>query len=94
MAAKSIALKIDADTRDRVERLAERRRSTTQGVMREAFRQDALDAWTEHQNTGLHANASEVKTWLETWGDGNELSPPNATGKIRSCRDTRPPTST
>ena len=85
MTAKSIAHNLDADTNHRVERLAERRRSTAQGLMqealsqyldreekREAYRQDALAAWPEHQATGLHVDASEVKAWLETWGKDSE----------------------
>lgn len=43
---------------------------------RESYRKDALEAWTDYQNTGLHVDAAEVATWLDSWGDDNELSAP------------------
>lgn len=65
---RAIALEIDQETHDRVQRLANTRNGTSDGVMkealyqylereekREAFRQETLNAWEEHQSTGLHA---------------------------------------
>lgn len=43
---------------------------------REAFRQDMIKAWEEYQETGLHATAAEVDTWLASWGTENELPAP------------------
>ncbi len=43
---------------------------------REAFRQDALKAWNEYEDTGLHVTGNEVRVWLETWGTDNELPVP------------------
>ncbi|GJI91921.1 MULTISPECIES: CopG family ribbon-helix-helix protein [Duganella] len=86
---KPIAIKIDQETRDRVKRLADLRQRTPHWLMkeaiaqyldreekREAFRQDAINAWTEYKDTGMHVDAAEVTAWLETWGDENELAPP------------------
>jgi predicted transcriptional regulator len=86
---RAIALEIDQETHDRVQRLANTRNGTPDGVMkealhqylereekREAFRQETLNAWDEHQSTGLHADADEVTAWLETWGDEHELPAP------------------
>jgi len=42
----------------------------------EALRQDVLEAWTEFQETGLHATAEEVDQWLASWGTENELPAP------------------
>jgi len=43
---------------------------------REAFRQEALKAWEEYQQTGLHASAEEVGNWLASWGTANETPRP------------------
>ena len=48
----------------------------TDEVKREAFRQDAIKAWEEYQETGLHATATEVDEWLASWGTENELPAP------------------
>ena len=86
---RSIAVDIDQETQDRVKRLADARNSTSHGIMQEAirqyldreekregFRQDALDALKEYQADGMHVDANEVTTWLDTWGDENELPAP------------------
>jgi len=43
---------------------------------REAFRQDTLKAWEEYQETGLHATAAEVESWLANWGAEHETPAP------------------
>lgn len=88
-ATRPIAIKIDQDTRDRVKRLAEARHRTSHWMMREAisqyvereekreaFRQDAIHAWNEYQETGLHVTGDEVVAWLDTWGEENEKAAP------------------
>ena len=42
----------------------------------EAFRQDAINAWNEYQETGLHVTGDEVIAWLDTWGEENEKAAP------------------
>lgn len=89
IAAKTVSVKLDADTRVRVENLAEARHRSAHWVMREAisqyvdreekreaFRQDTIKAWEDYQATGLHATAAEVDTWLASWGAENELPAP------------------
>ena len=89
IAAKTVSVKLDPDTRTRIENLAEARHRTAHWVMREAisqyvdreekreaFRQDAIKAWDEYQETGLHATVGEVDTWLASWGTENELPAP------------------
>ena len=84
-----MSVKLDSDTRTRIEHLAETRHRTTTWRMREAikqyvereekreaFRQDTLKAWDEYQETGLHATTAEVDTWLASWGTENELPAP------------------
>ncbi len=88
-APKPMSVKLDPDTRTRIERLAEVRQRSTHWMMREAinqyvereekresFNQDTLDAWQEYQETGLHATAAEVDAWLSSWGTENELPAP------------------
>lgn len=88
-ATRPIAIKIDQDTRNRVKRLAEARHRTSHWMMREAisqyvereekreaFRQDAINAWNEYQETGLHVTGDEVVAWLDTWGEENEKAAP------------------
>ncbi|TON78946.1 transcriptional regulator, partial [Vibrio parahaemolyticus] len=43
---------------------------------KEAFRQDALNAWDEYQMTGSHLTASEVENWLGSWGSEDEVETP------------------
>ena len=89
VATRPIAIKIDQDTRDRIKRLAEARHRTSHWVMREAisqyvereekreaFRQGAINAWNEYQETGLHVTGDEVIAWLDTWGEENEKAAP------------------
>jgi len=86
---RPVAIKIDQDTRERVKRLAEARHRTPHWLMREsisqyvareekreAFRQDAINAWNEYQKNGLHVTGDEVVAWLDTWGDVNEEAAP------------------
>ena len=75
--------------RERMKRLAARRRRTPHWLMRDAIRQyvereeardafllQARDAWQEYRETGLHASGREVLTWLATWGGESETAAP------------------
>jgi predicted transcriptional regulator len=86
---RPVAIKIDEDTRNRVKRLAEARQRSSHWMMleairqyvgreekREAYRQDGIRAWNEHQATGLHVTGDEVIAWLDTWGEENEQAAP------------------
>lgn len=92
-AAVSVAVKIDPEMRERMKRLAARRQRTQHWLMRDAIRQyvereeardaflqQARDAWEEYRETGLHASAEEVLEWLATWGGESETAAP-------ACRD-------
>lgn len=85
----SVAVKIDSEMRERMKRLAARRRRTQHWLMRDAIReyvereeardtflQQARDAWQEYRETGLHASADEVLAWLDTWGGESETAAP------------------
>ncbi len=83
------SLKLDSETKERVQRLAEARRRSPHWVMREAveqylereekrekFRQDALAAWTHYQATGLHVTAAEADAWLAKLESGKKATAP------------------
>jgi predicted transcriptional regulator len=83
------SLKLDAETKDRVQRLAAARRRSAHWVMREAveqyvdreekrlqFHQDALAAWANYLATGLHVSATEADAWLARLEAGEEAAPP------------------
>jgi len=83
------SLKLDAETKARVRRLAEVRRRSPHWLMREAieeyvereerrekFRQDALAAWAHYQTTGLHVTADEADSWLAKLEAGKQAAPP------------------
>ncbi len=87
--ARPMSVKLDPDTRDRLEHLAESRRRTPHWMLREAvaqyvereekreaFRQDTLKAWEEYRTTGLHLTADEADTWLAQLAEGNDIEPP------------------
>ena len=44
---------------------------------REAFRQDAVSAWNEYQETGLHVTGDEIVAWLDRWGEQDEKATPS-----------------
>jgi predicted transcriptional regulator len=89
VATRAVAIKIDQGTRERIKRLAESRQRTPHWLMREAisqyvereekraaFRQGAVNAWNEYQETGLHVTGEEVVAWLDTWGEEQEKAAP------------------
>jgi predicted transcriptional regulator len=83
------SLKLDAEMKARLLRLAEMRRRSPHWLMREAveqyvdreerrerLRQDALAAWAEYQATGQHATAEEVDAWFARLEAGEDAEPP------------------
>jgi len=86
---KPVSIKLDLETRARIDCLASARRRTAHWMMREAilqyvsreekresFRQDTLKAWEEFQQAGLHASSDDVEAWLSSWGTESELPVP------------------
>ncbi|PUE13588.1 CopG family ribbon-helix-helix protein [Limnohabitans sp. WS1] len=89
LAARPIAIKIDEVTRARVKRLADARQRTPHWLMREAiqqyvdreekreaFRQDALQAWETFRANNQHAPADQADAWLAQLEQGNDVDPP------------------
>jgi predicted transcriptional regulator len=88
-ATRTMAVKLDESTRDRLQRLARARDRSAHWMMREAiaqylgreerreaFRQDGLRAWEEYQATGLHLTAAEAEAWLAELEAGGDAPPP------------------
>lgn len=87
-AVRPVAIKIDEDTKARLNRLADARHRTSHWLMleaitqyvdreekRKAFRQDTLKAWQEYRATGLHATAGEADAWLAQLEQGDDIEP-------------------
>ena len=83
------SLKIDAQLKERVQKLADARRRSAHWILceaveeyvsreekREDLKRDALAAWEHYQATGLHVTDEEADTWLEQLENGTPVSPP------------------
>lgn len=88
-AVRPTTIKLDEATKARVKRLAEARRRTPHWMIleaihqyvereeqRETLRQDALQAWNDYRETGLHASFEEADAWLGKLADGEDAEPP------------------
>ena len=87
------SVKLDPETKARIQRLAEARKRTPHWLLREAveqyvlreeaheqLRQDALATWSRYQASGLHATAAEVGAWLAKLEAGEDAPPPECHG--------------
>jgi len=87
--ARPISIKIDEDTRRRLDRLAQARRRSPHWIMREAIDQylqkeeraerawqEASQAWEDYQATGLHLTFEEADQWLDELARGHDAEPP------------------
>ena len=83
------AIKIDADTKARIKRLADVRSRSSHWLMREAIaqyvdreekretiRQDATKAWEAYQADGLHVTGQEADAWMAELEAGRDTAPP------------------
>jgi len=86
---KPVAVKLESDLRERLSKLAKARRHSSHFLMREAileyvereeqresFHQEAMRAWEEYRESGLHVTGTEVIEWLKTWGSEHEQAAP------------------
>jgi predicted transcriptional regulator len=92
-AVHPVAIKIDADTKERVKRLADARSRTPHWLMREAirqyvdreekreaFRQSAMRAWDDYRASGMHATQAQADAWLAKLEAGKDVEPPECHG--------------
>ncbi|APW45275.1 CopG family ribbon-helix-helix protein [Rhodoferax antarcticus] len=87
--ARPVSVKLDQETRGRIDRLATSRRRTTHWLMREAiqqyiereekleaYRQNGIAAWEAYQASGLHVTQEEADAWLAKLEAGEDVEPP------------------
>lgn len=86
---RPVAIKIDSEIKERINRLAEARQRSPHWLMREAIfqyvereekrealRQDAIKAWNEYQATAQHLTMEEADAWLAKLEAGQDVEPP------------------
>jgi predicted transcriptional regulator len=91
--ASAVSVKLDFETKARVQRLAKAQRRTAHWIMREAveqylereearerLQQDALAAWADYQAAGQHLTADEADVWLAQLEAGEDAEPPECHG--------------
>ncbi|WP_344762526.1 CopG family transcriptional regulator [Actimicrobium antarcticum] len=84
-----MSVKLDSETRSRLDQLAQSCRRILHRMLREAvaqyvereekrevFRQDTPKAWEEYRTTGLPVTAGEADAWLAQLADGDDIEPP------------------
>jgi predicted transcriptional regulator len=82
-------LKLEPEMKERVKHLANAKQRSPHWVMkaaieqyvereekREAAHQDAIKAWEEYKETGLHLTLEETDAWLAELEAGNDIEPP------------------
>lgn len=87
--ATATSIKLDDTLKGRIQHLADARRRSSHWIMREAialyvereekretFKQDALRAWDEYQQTGLHLTHEEADAWLAKLESGEDAELP------------------
>ena len=85
----SLAISLDTALQTKVEHIAARRQSSLDWVVRQAlceyvereekkiaFQQEAMTAWQNFQQNGLHLTGDEVVNWLDLWGTDKEMEMP------------------
>lgn len=87
------SIKLDDALKSRVQLLADARRRTSHWIMREAivqyvekeerreaFKRDALRAWEDYRQDGLHLTREEADAWLARLEAGDDVDPPPCHG--------------
>lgn len=89
MRTATTALRLEPALKQRVEALAEAEHSTFSSVVRDALNMylnqreaeraeidEAMAAWRDFEETGLHVTGQEMSAWLRTWGSDKEDEAP------------------
>jgi predicted transcriptional regulator len=89
MTATPVAVRLGEPLKERVRALAGHKHRPMHWLMREAieqyvtreehresFRQEALDAWRDNQETGRHVTGDEADAWLAKLEAGVDIEPP------------------
>lgn len=83
------SVKVSPELHARIKTLADLRKQSVHSVMlqalesyvkreemREAWRQEGMEAWEEYQKTGLHLTNSEVIGWIDKIINGEKVPMP------------------
>ena len=83
------SIKLDPEMKSRLQNIASDQKRSTHWVMQEAIesyvmreekaaalRRDAIKAWEDYQENGLHLTFEEVDQWLAELEAGNDVEPP------------------
>ena len=89
----SLAISLDTVLQEKVQQIMAVQRLSFDSVVRQAlreyvereekkmqFQQEAIAAWQNFQQDGLHLTDDEVMAWLETWGTKQETEIPKCHG--------------
>jgi len=89
MPLTTTSLKIDADTKERLQKLAASRRRSANWLMgeairefltreeaREDFNRVTVERWAEYQADGKHVTAEKADAWLARLETGEDVDPP------------------
>lgn len=87
------SVKLDDDLKNRIQHLADARHRSAHWIMceairdyvereekREAFKQDAQQAWDTYQANGLHLSLEETDAWLAKLEAGEDAELPKCHG--------------
>jgi len=90
MASQSTtSIKLDSDMKSRLQKIASDQKRSAHWVMHEAIelyvvreekalalRREAVKAWEDYQESGLHLTLEEADKWLAELEAGNDIEPP------------------
>ena len=89
MRTATTALRLEPELTQRADALATAEHSSFSAVVRDALNMylsqreaeraeidEAVAAWQEYEQTGLHVRGEEMSAWLRTWGTDSEKESP------------------
>ena len=89
MRTATTALRLEPELKQRADALAAAEHSSFSAVVRDALNMylsqreaeraeidEAIAAWQEYEQTGLHVRGEEMSAWLRTWGTDSENESP------------------
>jgi predicted transcriptional regulator len=91
MSLTTTSVKLDADVKARLQKLASEQRRSANWLMGEAIREfvdraeararflrDGIDAWEDYQRTGKYVSEERAEAWLDRLEAGENVNPPEA----------------
>ncbi len=83
------SVKLNDELTERLKNLADLKRRTPHWLMVEAINRyieqeekrtalyaDAMESWSDYEETGEHVTWDEARSWLQSWGTEDEQEPP------------------